>query len=218
MIARPRSRALLPRQDESLRIARRRCRALVTMEKTMMQRILGAAFALVILSACGGSVDSTSSTQNALSSSSSATTDAGTSVDVEGCLTTYATCVRAGTDEKTCRDGLRACLPPPPDHHHHGGPGDDGPRGGPRGGGDCDKDGPPPPSGSAPPPPPGGDGDGPDRDGPEHDGPDGDRPPPPCFGDLDACAKGTDPIQSCVDSVVACLAALPQGGPRRGGR
>lgn len=157
-----------------------------------------AAFSML---ACGG----TSSTGDAQTTSALGTETAD-GAELAPCLTSYAECVRAGSETATCHDTLRACARPP------GRDGAEGPRpplegreGGER---DCD-----------------GDGGRPER--PEGDG---DRPRPPlpppegevggpraCFEALDACARGTDEVASCVSGAVACLSALPKPPRREGG-
>jgi hypothetical protein len=124
--------------------------------------------------------------------------------------------VRGGSDAGTCHEALHECLAPPHPHGdcdggmqgHHPPPGD--PHGGP---GDAD--------GASPQPPPPDDLDG---GGPPHGF--GPHPPPwedggktggphACFQSLDTCAAGSDPVSTCVDDAVACLAAYPPPPPRR---
>lgn len=171
--------------------------------RSMMHRLLGAASVLALLSGCGGAVDSTSSdtSSNALSSTESSTSSSSApdAANVEACLADYANCVRAGSADETCHEGLRSCLPRPPG----------APRGDGAGGGDCDRDRPPPPDGDGdapPPPPPEGDADRPPP------------PPPPCIGELDGCARGSDAIETCVDAAVTCFGELPPppNGPAPG--
>lgn len=169
-----------------------------------MRRLLGAASALALLSGCGGAVDSSSSDTSQALSSADTSTDANASsedaaarkAEVEACLTTFAECVRNGSDAETCHSGLRSCMPPPPGRPH--------------GDGDCDHDGPRPPDGEGdrpPSPPPDGEG---DADGPRPPEGDGDRPPPPpCLGQLEECARGTDAIETCVTQASTCLPPPP---------
>ena len=184
-------------------------------EDPKMHRLMGAASVLALLSGCGGAVDSTSSdtASNALSSTeSSSSTSAPDAANVEACLTDYANCVRAGSADDSCHEGLRGCLPRPPPPP--------GARGDGAGDGDCDR--PPPPNGAPdgdappPPPPPPRDGDGSGEGGPRPPEGDADRPPPPpppCIGDLDACARGTEAIETCVDAAVGCFGELPPPPP-----
>lgn len=164
----------------------------------MMHRLLGAAAVLALLSGCGGAVDGASSdtASNALSSTESSSSSTPTPPDaanVEACLTDYANCVRGGSADETCHEGLRGCLPRPPRGDGAGPGAPPPPPGAPKGDGDCDH--PPPPDGDAPRPPEG------DADRPP--------PPPPCIGDLDACARGSEAIDTCVDAAVACFGELP---------
>jgi hypothetical protein len=162
------------------------------------------------------SAQGNTSSQSAASTSTSATADGAAPADLSACLTTFAQCVRAGTDDKTCGEALHECLRPPP-------PADKGDGGCDRGPGDPDHDrgdgGPPPPA------PPHGDDDGDagDRPPPPRDG----HPPPPppdadggapegpraCFDALVTCAKGTDAIDSCVTTATTCLEAFPPPPP-----
>src|SRR5690242_9432507 len=64
--------------------------------------------ALACAEGCGSAGTSTGSSTSALSAAS--TDDGGApAVDVSACLTTYATCVRGGSDAATCGDALHAC-------------------------------------------------------------------------------------------------------------
>jgi hypothetical protein len=175
-----------------------------------MHRLLGAACVLALLSGCGGATESSDSSQNALSTPSSESTDGAKSGGGErgeqmaACLGGFATCVRNGGDERQCFDVLRACGPRP----------GDAPR--PAEGEPCE-DGPRPPGEPPPPPPPPREPDGYGEGYGEGDRPPppppgeyyGDAPPPPpCMELLIACAQGTDAIEICVERALGCFAEM----------
>ncbi len=197
---------------------------------------LGVAVVAALAGACttntDGNLDTTSS---ALTAAEGDGADAATNEAARtACLTDFVGCIRAGDDEATCGRELHECMPRPPKRGGHGG------------GGDCDRDGagprPPMGDGDGPPPPPGADGG--DAPPPPPGMGDGDRPPPPppggpggpggdggappgaeahraCHESLVTCAKGTDAVDVCVSTAVACFEAAgpppPPPPPPRGG-
>lgn len=175
---------------------------LVTMEKTMMRRLLGAASVLALLSACGGAAESTDTSQNALGSKdpSSNTTRGDGRQEVGDCLGAFGSCIRGGGGREECLGTLRTCAPAPPPPRH---PGEE----------PC-PDGPRPPEGDAPPPPPP---PYPDPEGDRPPFPDGDYPPPPdgehaippCLDLLINCARRPIPIETCVEHTLLCFAGAP---------
>jgi hypothetical protein len=136
-------------------------------------------FAVGGLAACSAPATSatTSATTSALATGSGGA-DGGVPAELASCLTTYVECVRATSDNATCRSDLHACLAPsrPDAGGERGDCGGPDPRGGPGGGPPEGDQGGDPPNGD-----PGAHGQGgPGASGPDGGGaPPGQEPPPP---------------------------------------